>query len=109
MQLEAHNTMLRSQVADLKVELALKNEEIHQLRAQMESLEQIREVVGTPAYVMNKVRLFDNDVKTKRQLSAAKIIPILVSFTMKMEAALVDIRKLVSISLARSSEERGFH
>ena len=62
----------------------------------MESLEQIREVVGSPGNVLNKVRFFDNDIKTKVQLSAAKIIPILVTFIQKMEIALVNIRKLVS-------------
>ena len=50
-------------MADLKVELAMKNEEIRQLRVQMESLEQIGEVVGNPDDVLNKTRLFDNDIK----------------------------------------------
>ena len=46
--------------------------------------------------MLNKVRLFDNDIKIEGEVSAAKIIPILVNFMMRMEAALVDIRKLVS-------------
>ena len=70
----------------------------------MESLEQIREVMGTLGDMLNKARFFDNDIKTKGQVSAAKIIPILVSFTMKMEVALVDIQKLISRSPARSSQ-----
>ena len=102
--IHAHNTTLRLQVVDLKVELATKNKEIRQLRAQTESLEWIREVVGTPVDVLNKAHLFENDIKTKGQLSTAKIIPILVSFMMKMEVALVNIRKLVSGSLVGSSQ-----
>ena len=91
LQLEAPNTTLRSQVADLKVEPAMKNEEIYQLWVQMESLERIREVVETLGDVLNKAHLFDNDIKIEGQLLAAKIISILVNFMWKMEAALVDI------------------
>ena len=44
--LEAANTALRSQVAELKVELGMKDEEIRQLKEQkMEALEQIWEIV----------------------------------------------------------------
>ena len=64
----------------------------------MESLERICEVVGTLEDVQNKARLFDSDIMTKGQVLAAKIISILVNFTMKMEAALRDIRKLISRS-----------
>ena len=52
---------------------------------------------------MNKAHLFDNDVKAKGWLSAAKIIPILVNFGHKMETTLVEIRKLVLGSQAGSS------
>ena len=57
----------------------------------------------TPRDLLNKARLFDNDIKTEAQVSAAKIIPILVSFTMKIEAVLVDIQKLVSGSATGDS------
>ena len=90
-------------MAELKVELERKNEEIRQLRVQTESLERIREVEGTPRDVLNKAHFFNNDIKTKGQVSVAKIIPILVSFIMKMEAALVDIWKLVSGSATGES------
>ena len=53
--------------------------------------------------VLNKARFFDNDIKMKGEIATAKIIPILVVFTRKMEAALVDIQKLVSRSSARES------
>ena len=67
-------------------------------------MEKIREVVGTPGDVLNKAWLFDSDIKAEGEVSAAKIIPILVSFEMKMEGVLVEIRKLLSRSPARSSQ-----
>ena len=66
-------------------------------------MEKIREVVGTPGDVLNKARLFDNDVKTGGEVSAAKIIHVLVSFTMKMETILGEMRKLLSRSPAAGS------
>ena len=62
----------------------------------MESLDQIQEVVGNPGDVLNKVCLFDNNIKTERQLSIPKIITIPVNFRHKMEATLVEMQKLVS-------------
>ena len=50
------------------------------------------------------MRLFDNDIKTEGEVSTAKIIPIMVSFMMRMEAAVVDIWKLVSGSPTGSSQ-----
>ena len=89
--LEAQNASLATEVADLKVELAMRKDKIRKLKVRTESMERIREVVGTPRDVLNKARLFDNDIKTEGEIAAAKIIPILVVFTQKMEAALVDI------------------
>ena len=83
-------------MADLKVEIMKKDEELRQLRAQLkEGLDRIREFIGNPSNVVNKAHLFDNDVKIEGQLSAPKIITILVIFGRKMEATLVEIRKLV--------------
>ena len=58
-------------------------------------MDQIQEVVGNPGNVLNKAYLFDNDIKTKGQLSTTMIVPILVNFACKMETMLVEIRKLV--------------
>ena len=60
-------------------------------------------MVGTPGNILNKACLFDNDIKVEGQLSAQKIITILVNFGRKMETTLVDIRKLVSRSQAGPS------
>ena len=82
-------------MAELRVEMAKKVEEIFQLRVQMESLERIWEVVENSGDVLNKARFFDNDIQTEGQLSATKIIPILLNSARKMETTLVEIRKLV--------------
>ena len=69
--LEATNATMSSQVQELKVALALKDGEIRDLKGQqVESLGRIREVIGNSGEVVNKAHLFDNDVKTKGQLSA---------------------------------------
>ena len=66
MALEATNATLLSRVAELKVELALKDEEIRQLKKQhTRSLERIQEVIGNPSNVLNKACLFDNQVKAE--------------------------------------------
>ena len=93
--LKTQNTSLAKKVVDLKVELALWKDEIRKLKVKTESLERIREVVGIPRDILNKARLFDNGIKMEEEISAAKIVPILVVFTRKMEVALADIRKLV--------------
>ena len=49
--------------------------------------------------MLNKARLFDDDIKIGGEVSPAKIIKILVSFLMKMDATLVEMRKLVAGSL----------
>ena len=101
--MEVANALLSSTVAELRVEMAKKDEKIYQLQVQTESLEQIWEVVGNLGNVLNKARLFNNDIKIKRQLLAAKIIPILINFACKMETTLVEIWKLVPGSQAGPS------
>ena len=69
----------------------------------MKSLEKIWEVIGTPRDVLNKARLFDDDVKTGREVLVAKIVKVLVNFSMKMDTTLGEMRKLLSRSLAVGS------
>ena len=79
--LEAANTTLQSQVADLKVEMALKDEEIRQLKGQKtEALDQIREIVRNLGDALNKAHFFDKYIKKEVQVSLPKIIAILVGF-----------------------------
>ena len=95
--LEGANATLSSQVQELKVVLALKDEEIRELKGQQaESWGWIREVIGNPGEVVNKAHLFDNDVKTEGKLSAQQIITILVKFGHKMEGTLGEMQKLLT-------------
>ena len=94
--LEANNTKLVVQVVDLEVEIAKKNDEIRQLHTQSkESLDWIQDFIGNSGNVVNKACLFDNEVKTEGQLSTLKIVNVLVEFAKKMEATLVEMRKLL--------------
>ena len=102
--MEATNASLSLQVADLKMVLAKKDEEICQLKEQKkEGLDRIWEVIGNLGDLVNKAHLFDNYSKTEILLSLPKVIAIQVSFGRKMEATLVEMRKLVSRSPMESS------
>jgi hypothetical protein len=83
--LEARNASLTKEVADLKTELALKGDEIRELKVRTDGLELIREVLGTLVEVVNKAHLFDEVVKVGGQVSATKIMKVLVTFTWKMD------------------------
>ena len=76
------------------------------MQVQVKGLEKIREVIGTLGDVLNKARFFDEDVKTGGKVLAAKIVKVLVSFSMKMDATLAEMRKfVVGSSAAGSSQE----
>ena len=95
--LEAANTTLSFQVAELKMALVLKEDEIWELKGEKaERLKRIWEAIGHLGDVMNKARLFDDNVKAEGQLLAQKIIIILVKFGHKMEMALGEMQKLFS-------------
>ena len=87
---------MEKEVADLKVELALRKDEINELKVKTRCLERIKEVVGAPKDVLNKARLFNEDSKIEGEMSVAKIVKVLVTFIWKMETTLVDIWKIVS-------------
>ena len=96
---------LENKVVDLTIELVVRNDKIEDLKKQVKSLERIKEAIGTPGDVFNKACLFDEDIKTKGEVSVAKIIKVLVTFTWKIETALVDIQKIVfGASVGESSQ-----
>ena len=67
----------------------------HQLQVQLkEGLDRIPKFIGNPGDVVNKAHLFDNDIKTRGQLSLPKIITILVEFGCRMEGTLAEMQKL---------------
>ena len=95
--------LLENKIVDLTVELAVRNNEIEDLRKQVKNFELLKEAIGTPGDVVNKARFFDEDAKTEGEISAAKIIKVLVPFTRKVETALGEIRKIVSRTAAGES------
>ena len=87
---------LEGLVADLKEEIAEKNEEIRWLNTQSkEGLDWIQKFIGNLGDMVNEARLFDNEVKTEGHLSMSKIVNVLVEFGRKMEATLVEMQKLL--------------
>ena len=94
---------LEDKISNLTVTLALRNDEIEDLRKQVKYFELLKQAIGAPGDVVNKARLFDEDVKSEGELSAAKIIKVLVSFIREVETALVEIRKVVSGTAVRES------
>ena len=64
--LEANNVKLEGLVVDLKGEIAKKDKEIKWLNTQSkEGLDWIRKFIGNSGNMVNKARLFDNEVKTE--------------------------------------------
>ena len=102
--LEAANIKLQLEVDQLKVALALKEDEVKDLKAQkMEALKEIREIVGHLGNTLNKAKLFDDYINKEVKITLLKVIVILYSFHKKVEAALGEIRKLVPESVGESS------
>ena len=88
---------LVSLVADLKGEIAEKDEEIRRLNTKSkEGLDSIWKFIRNPINMVNKAKLFDNEVKTEGQLLALKIVNVLVEFGRKMEVTLAEMWKLLS-------------
>ena len=102
--LEAANKTLQLEVDQLKMALALKENEVKDLKAQKtEALKEIREIVGHSGDTLNKAKLFDTYINKEVVITMPKVIAILHSFHKKMEAVLGEIRKLVPRSARESS------
>ena len=95
-ELKTHNTHLKLRISDLQLRVKAQDEEIQQLKAKTEAMEQIREFIGHTGDVVTKAHLFDNEVKTEDHLSVQKIIIVLVKYGHKMETMLVEMWKLLS-------------
>ena len=102
--LEAANKKLQLEVDQLKVALALKKDEVKDLKAQKtEALKEIWEIVGHPGDTLNMATLFDDYINKEVKITLPKVIAILHGFHKKMEAVLGKIRKLVPRSVGESS------
>ena len=102
--LEAANKTLQSEVEQLKLALALKEDEVREFKAQKtKTLTEIRVMVGNSDDVLNKTKLFDNYINKEVKITMPKVIAILHGFHKKMEAVLEEIQKLVLGSARESS------
>ena len=85
--LEAANKTLQSEVEQLKMVLALKEDEVREFKAhKMEALTEIREMVINSSDVLNKANFFDNYINKEVKITMPKVIAILHGFHKKMEA-----------------------
>ena len=98
--LEATNEKLQQEVDQLKVTLALKEDEVKDFKVlKIEALKEIWEIVGHPDDILNKTRLFDVYINKEVKITMPKVIAILHGFQKKMEATLGEIQKLVAGSV----------
>ena len=77
-------------------ELARKSEEIRKYSTeQAVVLSQVRELVGHPGEVVNKVLLYDQLMKSADLFSARQTLQILVRYSRSMKVLLKEIEKLL--------------
>ena len=104
-ELKTHNTHLKLQISDLQVTVKAQDKEIRRLKAKTKEIKQIQEFISHTGDIVTKAHLFNNEVKTEDHLSAQKIITVLMKYRHKMEATLVEMRKLLpGPSIPRTSQ-----
>ena len=93
--LKAQNEQLKLRITELQGITRAQGAEVERLRARNADLGTIREALTLPGDVLNRARLFDEDLKKEGSLSGQKILTILVKYGHKMEATLENMRKLL--------------
>ena len=87
-ELEAKNNFLLKKANKLRADLNETREVHHKavdkLNAVLQFNQKLEEYVGNPSNVVNKARLFDENL-ARNPVSAGKVIPVLVDFAEKME------------------------
>ena len=96
-ELEAKNSFLLEKTnklqGDLKETMKDHHEAVDKLNVAHQFNQKLEEYVGNSGDVVNKARLFDENL-TKNPVSTKKVIPILVDFAEKMEELLDEMRVL---------------
>jgi len=87
---------LESEITDLKGRILVNHDEIEELRNKVRSYDLLQNAIGAPGDVVNKARLFDENIRTDGRVSTSKITKVLVTFTRKMDEALAGMRELFS-------------
>ena len=95
-QVKTENAHLNAQVTAMAQELSQKSEEIRKYHAEHAVVFRgIRELVGQPAEMANKARLYDQLVESGDPTSARQTIPILVKYSRMMHNLFEDIQRLI--------------
>ena len=77
-------------------ELSQKSEEIRKYHAeQAVGFKRIRELIGQPAEVVTKARLYDQLMKSRDPIQARQTIPISMKYSRFMNGLFKDIKKLL--------------
>ena len=87
---------LELEITDLKGRILVNHDEIEELRNKVKSYDLLQNAIGAPGDVVNKARLFDENIRTDGRVSTSKITKVLVTFTRKMDEALAGMRELFS-------------
>jgi hypothetical protein len=94
--LEIEMVQLAAHVATMTQELTQKSEEIRKYQAeQTVVLSRVRELVGHPAEVVNKVHLYDQLMESVDPSSARQTLQILVKYSRSMNDLLKEIQKVL--------------
>ena len=102
--LEATIRKLQQEVGELKVSLVLKEDQVQTYEAlRLEALREIKEIIGHPGDVLNKVRLFNEYIDKDVKISMPKVFTIFHGYHRKMEAAMAEVRNLVSVTTGELS------
>lgn len=94
--LEMEKAQLAAQVAAMTLDLTQKSEEIRKYHAEQTMvLSRIRELVGDPGEVVNKMHLYDQLMESADLSSAREILQILVKYSCLMNNLLKEIQILL--------------
>ena len=97
--METEKAQLAAQVATMTQELSQKSEEIWKYHAEQAVVfSRIRELVGHPGEVANKVHLYDRMMESADPFSARQTLPILVKYSRMMKDLLSEIQKVIALS-----------
>jgi hypothetical protein len=90
------NAQLHAQMASMAEELGQKSEEIRKYHAEQTVVfTRIRELIGHPGEIVNKARMYDQQVESRDPVSTRQTIPILVKYSRMMNNLFTEIQKVV--------------
>ena len=98
--LELQISYLLAKTKDLKAHMVRKDDKLQESRWKtnkvVEVIGKIREYIGHPSNIINKTKLYDNDLMKLEPISGAKVINVLVDYSSKIDKNLDKMRILVA-------------